>query len=276
MRLTSWIGAIATAAAFIGAPAWAQNAGDQVTVPFSDPGRIGTVSVKLVSGSISVRAADRRDVSVTLGSSEPRDRGRRTPEAANGLRRLTSPGGLVVEEENNEMTVRTTRINDGPTVELLVPTRVNLKLSTVNGGEIVVEGVQGEVEANNVNGSIELTNVAGAIVAHSTNGRVTATIRQITPDTPMAFTSLNGNVDVTLPATVKANLKLRTDNGDIYSDFEIALRPDAARTVVGGRQSNGRYRVEIDKSLYGSVNGGGPEFELRTFNGNVYLRKGGQ
>ncbi len=27
-------------------------------------------------------------------------------------------------------------------------------------------------------------------------------------------------------------------------------------------------------TIYGTVNGGGPDFELRTFNGNVYLRKG--
>jgi hypothetical protein len=32
--------------------------------------------------------------------------------------------------------------------------------------------------------------------------------------------------------------------------------------------------VAIDKAIYGSINGGGPDFEMRTFNGNVYVRKG--
>jgi hypothetical protein len=44
--------------------------------------------------------------------------------------------------------------------------------------------------------------------------------------------------------------------------------------VKDTRQSNGRYRIEVDRSLYGTINGGGPEFELRSFNGNVYLRRG--
>ncbi len=285
MRLTYWTGAAATVLALAAGSAAAQAtnavqaANDQVTVPFSDPARIGTISVKVVSGSITVHGGDRRDVQVTAAPTAGRPgrtRNRSQPDAANGLTRLTSPPGLVVEEENNEMTVRTRSMSDGPTIELQVPARVNLKLSSVNGGEIVVSGVQGEIEVNNVNGSITLTDVGGSVVAHSTNGKVVATLSQVKTDSPMAFTSLNGNVDVTLPPTVKANLKMRTDNGDIYSDFEVALRPDAPQAVVSGRQDNGRYRVEIDKSIYGAVNGGGPEFELRTFNGNVYLRKGGQ
>jgi hypothetical protein len=29
----------------------------------------------------------------------------------------------------------------------------------------------------------------------------------------------------------------------------------------------------MDRSIYGTVNGGGADFELRTFNGEIYLRK---
>jgi hypothetical protein len=29
----------------------------------------------------------------------------------------------------------------------------------------------------------------------------------------------------------------------------------------------------VDRSIYGTINGGGPDFELRTFNGDIYLRK---
>ncbi len=36
----------------------------------------------------------------------------------------------------------------------------------------------------------------------------------------MAFTSLNGVIDVTLPASTRANLKLRSDMGDVYTDFQ--------------------------------------------------------
>jgi hypothetical protein len=38
---------------------------------------------------------------------------------------------------------------------------------------------------------------------------------------PWLFHTFNGNVDVTFPATLKANVKLKSDQGDIYSDFDI-------------------------------------------------------
>ncbi len=41
----------------------------------------------------------------------------------------------------------------------------------------------------------------------------------------MASTSFNGDVDVTLPASAKANLKLRTDQGEIFTDFDVQIRP---------------------------------------------------
>jgi DUF4097 and DUF4098 domain-containing protein YvlB len=279
MRTAAWMGVVLVAAVVAsGAQTTTQNTSEHVTVPFSDPSRPGTVTVKLVSGGITVRAADRRDVSI---QSEPlADRGRtssRDDANAAGLHRLTSPTGLVVEEENNTMTIRTSRVNARATLEIQVPTRTDLKLSTVNGGAILVEGVQGEIEANNVNGSITLTNVSGSVVAHSTNGKVVATLREITAGTPMAFTSLNGNVDVTVPPATKANLRLRTDNGDVFSDFDVQVKPSTGNPVVQDtRRTDGRYRIEVDKSIYGAINGGGPEFELRTFNGNVYLRKGSQ
>ena len=90
----------------------------------------------------------------------------------------------------------------------------------------------------------------------------------------MAFTSLNGTVDVTLPPTTKANLRLRSDRGDVYSDFDVQLAPAAAPVVEESRSSNGRYRISRNRSIVGTINGGGPEFELRTFNSNVYVRKG--
>ena len=90
----------------------------------------------------------------------------------------------------------------------------------------------------------------------------------------MAFTSLNGTVDVTLPPTTKANLRLRSDNGDVYSDFDVQLAPSAPPMVQESRSSNGRYRISRNRSIVGAINGGGPEFELRTFNSNVYVRKG--
>jgi DUF4097 and DUF4098 domain-containing protein YvlB len=247
---------------------------EQITVPLSDPSRPGTVHVSLVMGSISVKGRDIKDVIIEANGPGTN---RAIPDEARGLRRIVPEGvGVTVEEQNNRVEIATPRGNRTVHLEIQVPRKTNLEIATVNNGGIDVEGVEGELELGNVNGAIELTDVSGAVVAHTVNGRVIADIKRVTPDKPMAFTSLNGVVDVTLPPTLKANLKLRTDNGSAFTDFEMQMLPAANTPIVEDtRKSRGRYRIEVNKVIYGSVNGGGPEIEMRTFNGNIYLRKGG-
>jgi hypothetical protein len=252
----------------------AQGQAERVTVAFSDPSRPGMLQVQMMDGSITIRGADRRDVLIEAapGKEESASRG---DQAASGLRRLTQRGGFSVDEQGNTMRLSSSQGRDSHyTIE--VPRRTNLNLNMVNGQTITVDGVEGDIETSNVNGpGTTLTNVSGSVVAHAVNGSVRATISRVTAQKAMAFSSLNGSVDVTLPASVKANVKLRSDQGDVFTDFDIQLTPAKdAPMVKDTRQSNGRYRIEVDRSLYGTINGGGPEFELRSFNGNVYLRRG--
>jgi Sigma-70 region 2 len=186
-------------------------------------------------------------------------------------RRLEPTAGFEVVEENNRMVIPA---NANDSVELLVtvPTRTNLKAVGTNGGPLTIEGVDGEIEARNTNNAITLTNVAGSVVANRTNGNVKATLTRVT-DKPMAFTSFNGNVDVTLPASLKATFKLRSDMGDLFTDFDLQVKTDTT-TSPNPQRENGQLRIVVNKSLTGTLNGGGPEIELRTFNGYVYLRKG--
>ena len=279
-----------------------QNSPQQVTVPLSDPSRPGTLSVNLMWGGVTISGTNRKDVSIEARPSDEtrslgRGRGRLVVSGggvfilggrgrggndgdsdATGLRRLTQPGGFEVEEHNNQVVIASGggAARRGTDFTIQVPARTHLKLSTLNDGPIVVENVEGEIEINSQNESDTLTNVAGSVVANAHNGKVKVVMTRLTADKAMAFTSFNGNVDVTLPASAKANLKMRSDMGEIFTDFDIQLRPATPTAPPGGRRSDGGFRVDVNQSIQGSVNGGGPEFELRTFNGNIYLRKGAQ
>src|SRR5687767_82686 len=249
-----------------------QPSADSVIVPLSDPSRAALIDVSLVQGSITVRGTNRRDVLVTARPETDRPSRRYDADAA-GLRRIPQTAGFRVSEESNRVKITSDSPNRSITFEIEAPARANLKLHTVNGGEIVVENIEGDLDVSNVNGGITLTGVGGAVNAGTTNGSVRATMTRVTGERPMAFTSLNGTVDVTLPPTTKANLRLRSDNGDVYSDFDVQLAPSAP-IVQESRGSNGRYRISRNRSIVGAINGGGPDFELRTFNSNVYVRRG--
>ena len=117
--------------------------------------------------------------------------------------------------------------------------------------------------------------MSGAVSAHTVNGTVTVSLDRAPADKPMSFSSLNGKVDVTLPADTKARLRLKTTNGEIYSDFDVKMEPDNAKPVVEDtRGERGTHRIRVDRnSILGSINGGGPEYSFQTMNGTILIHK---
>lgn len=129
-----------------------------------------------------------------------------------GLKKLTLPGstGLSVEEKDNRMEIRTRTMRNSVDLVIQVPFSTSLDLSSPMGGEIEVDNVKGEIEVSNMNGTINLMSVSGTVLANSMSGSIEVTFVEVTPDTPMSFSTMTGDIDVTLPAGTKANLKMKT------------------------------------------------------------------
>ena len=106
----------------------------------------------------------------------------------------------------------------------------------------------------------------------TTNGDVVVELLEIDPNTPMSFSSFNGDVEVVLPASTRADLYLQAGRGDVFTDFDVQLQPTKPK-VTQERQASGSYRVRMEKAVEGTMGGGGPEFRFKTFNGDIILRK---
>jgi DUF4097 and DUF4098 domain-containing protein YvlB len=249
-----------------------QSGADRVSVTLSDPSRPALVKAGLVNGGITVKGYDGKEVIV-----EARARNRENGRAESGPKRITiATTGLTVEEESNQVNINTESYARPIDLFITVPVHTSLHLRAVNDGDIVVTGVDGELDVDNVNGSVTLNNIAGSAVAHALNGRLLATFTRVNPQKAMAFSSLNGDVDVTFPADLKANVSLRSDMGDVYSDFDVQMQAASAQPIVeDSRGHGGKYRVKIDKTVRGAINGGGPELQFTNFNGQIYIRKAG-
>jgi hypothetical protein len=247
---------------------------DKVTVPISNPSQPVTIKTTMMAGSIKVVGGTGRDLVVTVGESGSA-RGRRATRdnVPPGMTRIGGKPGLDIEEDHNVVTISAGSMGGGADLLIETPQNANLQLHTMNPS-IEVTGVNGDLEIENTNGSIKLTNVSGSVVAHTMNGSVTALVDRVTENKPMAITSMNGKVDVTLPADTKARLRLKTDNGSIFSDFDVKLETDAGKPVVeDSRSQNGKYKISIDRNVTGTINGGGPEYTFQTMNGNILIHK---
>jgi hypothetical protein len=252
---------------------FAQDAAkEQLTVALSTPGKPGSLEVSLVNGSIHVSGYSGKDVTIDAATRATKRR-ESPPANATGMKRISAGNtlNLTAEEKNNHIEVSTESWKGPVDLEIKVPRSFSLKLSTVNDGDITIDNVLGEMELTNVNGRITLNQVAGSAVANTVNGNLTATFTSITAGAPMAFSTLNGKVDVTLPGNVNTNLKMKSDRGEVYSDFDVALsksQPKVTRT-----SENGRIRLSTDDWTYGKINSGGAEVMMKTFNGDIFLRK---
>ncbi len=217
----------------------AQSGADRISVTLTDPSRPALVKAGLVDGGITVKAYDGKEVIV-----EARARSRENAPDGNPKRITMSSTGLSVEEESNQVRINTDSHMRPIDLTITVPVHTSLHLRAVNDGDIVVTGVDGELDIDDVNGSVTLNNISGSAVAHALNGHLFATFNHVNPQKPMAFSSLNGDIDVTFPADLKANVSLRSDRGDVFSDFDVQLQAAAAHPVVeDGRENGGKYRV---------------------------------
>ena len=253
-------------------PAWVIQAqssqGDELVVPLSNPGKAGLLKASLHTGNIKVVGYSGSEVIITVTTNE-KEISRVT---RNGLTRIpNSSFGITAREENNYVTVSSSNMNKEVNLHIQVPRKFSLKLRSHNGDWIVAENVEGEVDVSFHNGDIRLDNIAGSAVCSSHNGDITVVFTSITPDAPMAFTTYNGDVDITFPGTLKANLKMRSDRGEILTGFDVDLQKNQPKRE--GSRESGVYKVSIEAWVTGKVNGGGPEMLFKSYNGDILIRK---
>lgn len=247
---------------------------ETLTVPLSKPNQDGKLIVNIIDGSINVSGYDGNEVRV-IGSSRNKSKAHNKSKNKNnsrdGMKKITDSGlSFTVEEVNNTVYIKRSPSGSVIDFEVQVPRNFSVDLKTLNGGIIIVDNVNGTHEVSNTNGKITMTNVGGSVVADALNDDITVTFRTISDNTTMMFTSLNGDLDITFPSSLKANVKARSDFGNVYTDFEIVL--DKSKPAIKTSNKSGVYQVKKKKGVYGTINGGGSDITFKTMNGDVLIR----
>lgn len=194
------------------------------------------------------------------------------PERAKGLRALYYSAedntgiGLSVEQENGMLRILQASKDDGD-YRLMIPNKVRLTIEEVNwgGGDFEIHNHQGEVEILSKNGDIKMTGITGPVILSSTSGDVEIDFSSLSQVNPTSISLVSGFIDITLPLDTKADFKLSSISGEIYTDMDIDLR--------GGDNEGNMQRIGGNRMIEGTINGGGVEVGLKTISGEIYLRK---
>ncbi|MEO7458096.1 MAG: DUF4097 family beta strand repeat-containing protein [Gemmatimonadaceae bacterium] len=147
-------------------------------------------------------------------------------------------------------------------------------------GDVIVAGVKGETVINTVSGSVTLSGTRGNIQAETVSGDVDmrdAIAKQVRVHTTSGdvtfqgaildagryeFNTHSGEIGLSVPADIGAELSVSTFNGGIDSDFPITLK--AGEHGIGAAQA---------KRLNFTVGRGTARIIAETFSGDITLRR---
>ncbi len=222
------------------------------------------IEFSLSRSDISIEGYDGTEVVIQNTDYEP------PPERAKGLKPLYGGGqdntgiGLSVEEENGVLKI-VQATSDGGDFSVRVPNQIRVMIEEVNwgGGDISISNHNGEIEVKSNTGDIDLQNITGPVIASSTSGDVDIVFSNVSTSNPTSISLVSGYIDVTMPASTKANLHLSSVSGEIYTNMDIALK--------GNKED--MMRLGGGRKIEGALNGGGVEMQLKSVSGDIYLRK---
>jgi len=212
--------------------AWADGEGATASVKLSAPGKPATLQINMPWADIQIAGTDGDTVTVVSSIDQ---KGKET--RSDGLRRLDDEVSFELVEHENTVTLRLAGDNPWAShdaeFKITLPRAMALDIKTEAGGDLSVKDIDGDIDISNMNGEVKLEGIAGSTVVNTMNGEVRA-IYAKAPQKLVSITSMNGEVDLRVPADTKANVRLRTHNGSILTDFDESALKTKSEGKGGG------------------------------------------
>jgi DUF4097 and DUF4098 domain-containing protein YvlB len=124
---------------------------------------------------------------------------------------------------------------------------------TLNPDNLRVTQAKGQVRVTTHSKDVDLTQVYGDSYVEDRDGRIAV---ETAGNYAVEARNLKGDVEVTLPPNASATVSGNTKNGDIVTDFSLAVSGDESKTVSG------------------KVGAGGPKVTLTAENGDIHIKRG--
>src|SRR5262249_54106229 len=121
-------------------------------------------------------------------------------------------------------------------------------------GDVSINDVSGKVHASSVSGDIHVGHATGSVTASSVSGDVNVDISGLEGMDDMKFSAVSGDVKVTLPANLDADVDISTLSGDIDTNFPLEIKKEkyAPGRTARGRLGDGARHLKMS-TVSGSV-----------------------
>jgi DUF4097 and DUF4098 domain-containing protein YvlB len=123
---------------------------------------------------------------------------------------------------------------------------------TLNSDNLRVTQAKGQVRVTTHSKDVDLTQIYGDSYVENRDGRIAV---ETAGSYSVEAKNLKGDVELTLPPNARASITGTTRNGDVVSDFPLAISGDESKTVSG------------------SIGAGGPKVTLTADNGDIHIKR---
>jgi hypothetical protein len=296
-----------------------------MTVAFPNAGRPGVLKVFSGDGDVTITGYSGKTVVIKAESSGENLMG--VNDKAKGLKRISGTRFNVSTDDDENAVIITRPMGDEVDLDIQIPQNTSVMIGSrydredegavdhpnmamqiiesievalatriggIMGGDIIVKNITGDMDISTFDGDVTLIDVSGTAVVNSLDGTVTAVFSGTSGGKPMAFSTIDGDVDVTLPSDIKATIIASNIDGDVFTDFDMDLVHEVHRTesdppampvspaavntprVNGGPQvrSNTGIMGMPGNAITGKINGGGVEVLIKTIDGDILIRQG--
>jgi len=144
----------------------------------------------------------------------------------------------------------------------------NIELTQVMGeiyaksasGNLTLSQVDGNIDVSTASGNVVVSEAVGTVKARSASGDVDVEILGLEGEGRLIFSTASGNVHVSAPASLDAEVTLSTASGKLKTDFPL--------TIDDGDGPG--------KKAFGTLGGGSRVLKISSASGNVSLIRAGR
>ena len=231
-------------------------------------GANGSLELKNVVGSISVKAGSGREATVEIVRVS---RGRTDADAKTGLERVTAEvttrgdrGSVTVEYPDDRHPNYAVSVS----LNVTAPAGTRLLVQSITG-DVTIAGIKGETSVNTTTGAVDIMQAAGLTAAHSVTGKIV--IRDSQGDA-LDVGTMSGPIHLT---NIKARRLEISTVASTVSAKDIQAGGAEINTMAGQIEysgpvvSGGRYEFQAHSGEIRLGLTGGFDFEGQTFSGQI-------
>lgn len=173
---------------------------------------------------------------------------------------------FTVQQRDSIFQIETNVFSFNSNVFIMTPERMSVSVHVKDMGNISIKDIKSNVEAVTQTGNILFDNIDGIVSINSINGNIIGNLSKNEVKKPLFISTLIGNIDIIIPNDCSTSILVSNEMGTIYSNI---LEVKNTKPIEASNQLK-------DRKINFNINGGGTEFVIHSYKGDIYLRQPGE